>query len=99
MIFLLKKKTSKETSELIRESDIIAAHRKKTSKAMFRGSPVIKAEWLCGKLLSILALWTRAGWGPCWAVARPEKARRQLGCKPRSHQHREKPSWPEPKRT
>lgn len=40
MIFLLrKKKSSKETSELIRESDTIAADRKKPIKGNVKGDP------------------------------------------------------------
>ena len=40
MIFLLrKKKNSKETSELIRESDIVAADRKEPIKGNVKGIP------------------------------------------------------------
>lgn len=37
MIFLLKRKSSKETSELIRESDIVASDRKKPIKSVVEG--------------------------------------------------------------
>lgn len=39
MIFLLRKKSSKETSELIRESDIVATDRKKPIKGNVKGDP------------------------------------------------------------